>query len=217
MKFVDLTKQRFGRLTVLGRVWRLNTDDKFWLCRCDCGNLKIIRNNNLISGRTKSCGCLNKEVASKRNSTHGMANSKIYETWCNIKKRCENSNNDNYHHYGGRGIVVCDDWQRFELFYEWAIKNGYQDDLEIDRIDVNGNYEPSNCRWITHKANCNNRRSNHLIEYDGRIHTLKEWSEILGISDRILRQRLCRDKWTIERALTTPSKRGLNERRKLLD
>lgn len=200
---IDLTGQRFGRLTVLGRVWRLNNTNTFWLCRCDCGTLRIVLSNDLRVGKTKSCGCLNKENITTNGLTHGMTYSKLYRIWKAMKERCQNPNHKFHSYYGGRGIIVCEEWQKFEPFYEWSMKNGYSDELEIDRIDVNGNYEPSNCRWVTRKINSNNRRNNRLIEYNGETHTLSEWSEILGIKSHTLTMRF-KYNWSIEKTFTTP-------------
>lgn len=196
-RYADLTGQRFGRLTVLGRVWRLNTTKAHWLCQCDCGKLHVVRGSSLIKGDTKSCGCL------QGNVIHGLRDSRLYETWHHMKQRCFNPNDRFYHHYGGRGIIVCDEWQQFKPFYEWAMENGYSEELTIDRVDVNGNYEPSNCRWVTRKVNSNNRRNNHFIEYNGETHTLTEWSEILGIESHTLIMRL-KYNWSVEKAFTTP-------------
>ena len=154
----DLTGQKFGRLFVLSRVWRLNSRAAHWLCKCECGNLTVVRGDGLTTGHVKSCGCLNYEREGPK-PTHGMSESRIYRIWGGIKIRCQNPNSPIYKHYGGRGITVCEEWLKFEPFYEWAMSHGYSDDLEIDRINNNGNYEPDNCRWLTHKENCNNRRT----------------------------------------------------------
>lgn len=137
---------------------------------------------------------------------HGGYGSRLYEVWRTMKKRCNNPKNSQYHLYGGRGITVCEEWQKFEPFYEWAMSNGYRDDLTIDRIDSNGNYEPLNCRWATWKEQQNNRRNNHLITYNGETKTLKQWSEKIGISWFTLYERLKRG-WSVEKVLSTPQMR----------
>lgn len=138
---------------------------------------------------------------------HGQYGSRLYETWQTMKKRCSNPNNRQYHLYGGRGIIVCDEWRNdFQAFYDWAMSHGYADDLTIDRIDVNGNYEPSNCRWATMKEQQNNRRNNHLITYNGETKTLKQWSEKIGIDWGVLYSRLKKG-WSIEKSLTTKQMR----------
>lgn len=161
-KLIDLTGQRFGRLVALEHVPYNHPDfpKGGWLCQCDCGNKHYFDSHSLTSGSVKSCGCYvaerlkNTKIASK----HGMSNSRVYITWRNMHVRCENPNDKRYADYGGRGIQVCDEWKDFQKFYEWAMANGYADNLTIDRKDVNGDYEPGNCRFITRAENNKNRR-----------------------------------------------------------
>lgn len=135
---------------------------------------------------------------------HQLYQSRIYRIWANIKARCFNQNHRDYKQYGARGITMCDEWKHdFLIFYDWAIANGYTDSLTIDRINNDGNYEPDNCRWATRKEQCNNYRKNHLLEYNGEVHSIAEWSEITGINYFTLRDRINRSKWSIEKALTT--------------
>ena len=142
------------------------------------------------------------------NTRHGLRYHPLYSILRNIKSRCYNANNPSYKDYGGRGIIVCDEWKNnVNAFYNWAITNGYKKGLTLDRKNNNGNYEPSNCQWATRFQQANNKRSNHYIVYNGERHTLKEWSTILGISNFTLRSRLCVYNWTIERAFTTPVKK----------
>lgn len=203
-KLIDLTGQRFGRLTVIRRAENDKWKKPQWLCQCDCGNIKIFPGNSLKSGLTRSCGCLKHEITVTRLTIHGGEGARLYHIWKNMRQRCFRSSNQDYSNYGGRGITVCDEWRySFVAFRDWAIENGYRDDLTIDRIDVNGNYEPANCRWITMKAQQNNMRSNHYITFGGRTQTLTQWAEELNMSPSAIRYRL-KSGWAIEKALTTP-------------
>lgn len=165
-KPIDLTGQRFGRLVVIGRSLESKHGEATWLCQCDCGNTSIVRGSYLRGGNTQSCGCYGHElsVRGERRRTHsgsrdGGKKRRLYRIWIAMKTRCYNHNSKNYKNYGGRGITICAEWLHdFAAFRDWAMSCGYQDDLSIDRINVDGNYCPDNCRWATRKEQRHNRR-----------------------------------------------------------
>lgn len=202
VKLKDITGQRFGKVVVIKYIGQSK-----WLCKCDCGNQKIIDGRRLRKGDTKSCGCLSLEQAKinfqNNYYTHNLSKTHLYGIWKGIKNRCKNAKNPKYKIYGLRGISICDEWKNdFKLFYDWAINNGYKENLSIDRIDVNGNYEPNNCRWVTQKEQQRNRRNNHLISYNGETHCISEWAEIYKLKPLTLLARIKRG-WSIEKALNT--------------
>lgn len=213
-KFIDLTGQRFGRLIIIKRLSNNKYRSAMWECKCDCGKTIKVTTSHLKSGHTKSCGCLSKERISKLMYKHGLSKNPDFFRLMNIRKgmknRCYNSHNDRYLDYGGRGIKVCDEWMDKENgtlnFYNWAINHGYKEGLTIDRIDVNGNYEPDNCRWVSIKKQNNNKRNNHYIIYDGKRYTIKELSDILDINYNRLRTRIKRkypdELWFIKERIT---------------
>lgn len=209
---LDLTGMKFGRLTVLEESSSLvspkGKKSTTWKCRCECGQVVCVRTELLRNGKTRSCGCLNSEVAFNKSMTHGRSNTHIYDIWCGMISRCKNKN---YENYGGRGICVCDEWKGehgFENFYKWAMEDGYvegkkRSEQSLDRIDVNGNYCPENCRWTSYLEQQNNRRNNKLIEYKGEIRTLAEWCRELGIGYSKTELRLKRG-WGIDEAFEKP-------------
>lgn len=204
MKKIDITGRKYGRLTVLRENGKCN-NGILWLCRCECGNEVNVLAYNLKNGHTKSCGCFQSEARSKTHSTHMESKSRLYRIWRHIKSRCLNPNVCHYRYYGGRGISICQEWlNSYEEFAKWALSNGYSEGLSIDRIDVNGNYEPSNCRWTNAKVQANNKTNNRLIEYNGESHSLSEWSNILGISRLTISKRIDDYGWSIKRAFETP-------------
>lgn len=202
----DLTGEKFERLTVIERAENKN-GRVAWLCNCECGKSVVVIAKDLKNGHTKSCGCLQREIATQRmamRKTHGKTNTRLYHIWHGIKERCCSVNYVHYKNYGGRGITVCDEWLHdFQAFYDWALANGYADNLTIDRIDNNKGYSPDNCRWVTMKEQQNNRRNNRLITYNGKTQTISQWSEEKNINKRTLIDRLNHG-WSTERALNTP-------------
>ena len=200
--YEDLTGRRFGRLTVIG-MHRKN-GIIYWDCQCDCGNTKSVPRTSLTKGYTRSCGCFNKECIVKRQTKHGMTETRLYQTWQNMKNRCRNKNVSSYKYYGERGISLCDEWnESFESFAKWSMENGYAENLSIDRIDPNTGYEPSNCRWVDSVTQANNKRTNHLLTYNGETKTVAEWARKTGLPYNVLTRRISLG-WTTERALTTP-------------
>lgn len=145
---------------------------------------------------------------------HGMEGTRLYKIWDSMKQRCLNPNNPQYNNYGGRGITIYAEWHDFPNFMKWALQNGYCENLSIDRIDVNGNYHPGNCRWASQRTQNNNRRNNHLLTYNGRTHTIAEWGKITGILPATIHHRVSRDGWSVEDALTVTPKKGNKIKRK---
>ena len=204
MKRIDLTGKKYGRLTVIEPADTKNGRLR-WKCKCDCGNERIVHGSALKSGNTKSCGCYKTEKAKKLYSSVRQKDRKLYAVWNGIKQRCRNPNNLSYHNYGGRGIDICDEWANsYEAFYYWAIGNGYRHGLEIDRKDYDGNYEPSNCRWVDDKAQSNNRRNVKKITIHGITNTLSEWCRIYNMDYLLVYRRTHNLGWSIEDALTKP-------------
>lgn len=202
-KFKDLSGKKINFFTVIKRTENQGKKP-MWLCKCACGNIKAIRGDNLKNGTIKSCGCYNKQllIDNKRAVKHGKRKTRLYCIWEHMKQRCYNKNNYEYYLYGGRNITICEEWRNsFTAFYNWALANGYKEELSIDRINNNENYEPNNCRWATCETQANNRRTNHLIEYNGEIHTIAEWAKITGISERKIYDRYIRDNWSVEKTL----------------
>jgi len=204
----DLTGKVFGKLTVISKHSTIKRCTR-WKCKCECGNEAIVLGESLKSGATKSCGCYRKEITKIKATTHGLSKDKLYDIWCDMKRRCYNPKNKRYENYGGRNIKVCEEWHEFKPFYDWALNNGYIEGLTIDRINNNGDYEPDNCRWATAIVQMNNTTRNHFVEFKGQIKTISQWSKITGISQDVIKDRLTKLGWSAERALTVPVRRCL--------
>ena len=206
-KALDLTGQRFGRYTVLEKAPKRASGGTYWVCKCDCGNVREVSTAHLRRGDSKSCGCLRADTCGQMFTTHGLSKHPLHKVWEAMLERCDYPNNKRYRNYGGRGITVCDEWRDdFKTFYDWSIAHGYAEGLTIDRIDVNGDYEPTNCRWVTWKDQSNNTTTNRYITYGNKTQTLTQWSEELGINKTTLRDRL-ESGWSVEKAFTTPLRR----------
>jgi hypothetical protein len=207
--------QKIRFLTIL-EVFKRN---KKWVCKCkcDCGNIKIIDKSSILLGKTQSCGCYNKKRVHETHSKGNFTKTRLYTTWENMKARCYNPNNPQFHNYGGRGIIVCEEWKDdFLKFRKWAISNGWDEthkkfEISLDRINVNGNYEPTNCRWVSYKIQVNNQRKSRRWLYDGVSYTLLELSEKFNINPMALRSRLYTQKLDVKTAIERPlQKRSKN-------
>lgn len=200
----DLTGQKFGQLTVICRSDQRGNGKKpvvLWECSCICGNQIAVKSDSLLSGHTKSCGC--------QKIKHGHSNKeRLYQTWKNMRRRCFVPTNKRWVHYGGRGITICPEWNDYAVFRAWAMNNGYSDELTIDRINVNGNYCPENCRWVNAKTQANNVSRNHIVDFNGRSMTMAELADHLGLSYSALQHRIDRG-WDIERIASTPQRRAI--------
>jgi hypothetical protein len=214
-KPMDIIGKKFNRLTVLEFVGTDKYGNTKFLCECDCGNRKVLLGSKVKGGRTKSCGCLHSETARNNTKKHLSSHTKLYSVYAHILSRCFCKTNKNYHNYGGRGITVCEEWadkeKGFDKFKEWAYQNGYDENAKfgnctIDRINNDGNYEPSNCRWADIKTQANNKRQNHLITFNGKTQNVTQWATELGFTNSTLFNRI-RKGWSVEETLTTSVKK----------
>ena len=201
----DITGQTINHWYVIREVGRSKSGSATFLCRCLlCGKEKEVEGRSVRSGASTCCGCYHPKL--KEVTRH---EERLYGVWAGMRDRCNNPNCPQYKWYGGRGIKICEEWNDYLKFKEWAYANGYDDkapkyQCTIDRLDTNGDYSPDNCAWKTQKEQSNNMRSNRRITYNGITHTLQEWSEILNIRDDTLRRRLDVYGWPIDRAFTEP-------------
>ena len=206
MKLIDLTGQQFGHWTVVSQA-DTTKFGAYWNCTCDCSPTVIhqIRSCHLRSGRSKSCGCHRNVELSKRLTTHGRSKTRIYKIWEMMVQRCTNPRATGYRIYGGRGITIDPLWLNFDKFYA-DMGEPPSDNHTLDRKETNLGYSKVNCRWATYEIQANNRRTNVLIEFNGRSQTLTQWANELGITRSSLQNRLAAG-WSLERALTE-GKRG---------
>lgn len=196
--------EEFERLTVAGRPFYIGGSKQMVVCQCTCGNYAAVIERSVRSGATRSCGCLRKEVTGVKTLTHGQAGTRLHHTWKNMRQRCENRKCGHWPRYGGRGIQVCEEWKQFAAFYEWSMRNGYQDNLTIERIKNNLGYSPGNCRWATMPEQMKNKRNNRFLTAFGETRIMADWlrDERCTVSLAGLRQRLDRG-MSVEDALTT--------------
>ena len=176
MAYENLAGKRYGKLTVIESAGKDKHGNRLWRCVCDCGNEITTIANSLRKNRTKSCGCFKFEA--KR--IHGEYKTRLYKIWVGFRQRCTNPNYPGFHNYGGRGIAHCEEWNDYFVFRDWALKNGYRENLSLDRINNNGNYEPSNCRWATPETQANNKRTCHTLTYNEKTQSATDWAKELG-------------------------------------
>ena len=205
----EIVGKQFGRLLVLEPPVRIGTTTNYLVkCKCICGNIKNVRRSDLCYGKIKSCGCLNSEILTKRNTKHGMYGTREYTAWCDMRSRCKYEKRYGYQNYGGRGIKVYPEWDHSSGFVEFYkhIGPAPSNEHELDRINVNIGYEPGNVRWSTRKEQAKNKRNNHYLTHNNKTLCLADWSEITGIPAKILSERIAHN-WSVEKTLTYPYKR----------
>lgn len=181
----DLSNQRFGRLIAIEVVGKNKHGNMLWSCRCDCGKEHTASSGKLVQGKVTSCGCYFRDINVERLETHGLTTGgkpRLFTIWLGMRSRCFNPKSVSYKNYGDRGISVCEEWLNFEIFHNWAIEHGYSNDLQIDRIDNNGNYNPENCRWVTKAFNLSHQRRNRYITIQDEIKTISQWIVLLNLS-----------------------------------
>lgn len=202
----DLLNKRIGKLVAIKFLKSTKSKKARWLCKCDCGNFIEVQTSNLCNGSTVSCGCHKSSLTSARNTTHGKTNTPEYNSWNSMVRRCTDPKSSGYEYYGGRGIKVCDRWMKYDNFYK-DMHPSYEEGLTIDRIDVNGDYEPSNCKWSSMKEQVINRRCTKMYTYNGETMTLMDWARKTGIKQQTLYSRINNYGYSIEKALTEKVKK----------
>jgi len=211
MKITNELNKRYGRLTVIEFDETRNYRAR-WKCLCDCGNITVVNGSMLRNHKIRSCGCLKDELTSKRFTKHGLTHTLLYDVWIKIKSRCCNIRDKDFHNYGGRNITIFNDWQHdFLSFYNWSITNGYKEGLTIERINVNGNYEPDNCTWIINAEQALNKRNTHNYTYKGETKGIRYFSEKYNVNYYALKARLLNYKWNIKDAIETKIVKGRNQ------
>lgn len=188
-KAKNLIGQKFEKLTVIERAENSIDGRVQWLCECECGNKKIVRAVHLKNGGTKSCGCWHLE----RSTLHSGSGTKLYKVFLQMNQRCYNPNDSAYKNYGGRGIITCPEWkggENFINFQKWALSNGYEEGLTLERVNVNRNYQPDNCKWATRIEQANNKRNNAFLEINGVTKTFAQWSKEYNLTRSLIRDRI---------------------------
>lgn len=210
-KRIDIAGEKYGRLTAI-RFNKINShNDSEWLFKCDCGKEHAAPAYAVKNGKIRSCGCLKLEMSVSANTKHGLHETRLYRTWCDMRRRCSDQNRPDWANYGGRGITVCDEWQKdFQQFYDWAMAHGYADGLLIERKNNDRGYCPENCEWVTKRQQNNNTRANHKITAFGRTQNLQQWADESGIGHATILFRL-KLGWTPEKAVSVVPVLGTNQ------
>jgi hypothetical protein len=199
---IELAGQRFGRLKVVARAQNSASGTARWECICDCGGQTVVQGNHLRAGAIESCGCLQRETSARAQRRHGYAGTPTYVVWLQMVQRCSDPACKSFRDYGARGITVTPTWLKFENFL--ADMGERPQGMSIERDDVNGNYEPDNCRWATRIEQANNTRRNRFLTAYGRTQTAAQWGREFGISGNRILRRIDRGHWSVEKAITTP-------------
>ena len=201
----DYTGKKYGMLTPIRRLEKSKNGYYIWLCKCDCGN-EVERTVDVFTRGLSSCGCKqNKNIINmnKKNTTHNMSKTRLYGIYKNMLSRCYREKDIHYSAYGARGITICEEWLNDRSkFFEWALSNGYSDNLTIERIDNDKGYYPDNCAWVTKEMQYKNKRQNIMITYEGKTLCAEDWSKVTGIPSMTIRWRY-KHGWSAERTLTT--------------
>lgn len=203
----DLTGFRSGKLVALRMLYvqhfKCGREHEMWECLCDCGKKVVVDKGCLMRQSTKSCGCLKRELARKQMTKHGGCKTRLWYVWYSMRQRCVRKGVKGYKYYGGKGIKVCENWNDYQNFYEWAVANGWRQGLSIDRINPNKDYCPENCRWVDFRMQNNNKTNTRRFEFQGNLLTLREISDITHIPLKVIEKRIWRG-WDSQSAFSTP-------------